>query len=362
MNDLGSENLNNETEQETQKGVWPDFSSMTISLVSFVAFFYVLYVWFNFWTAAMLMISLTVHEAGHLWAMHRSGLGLRGLYFLPGLGAAAVPSRNFESAKEESFAAIMGPVWGTTLGIIALTLCWLTAWPEFMVMAWFCIIINLFNLLPIPPLDGGRVIRGSVHAISPSFSLWFFGGLLLALPVCLSLIQVNWLFIVLVTAFASLDFYQYWHKVREEQEILYLFNELKGEKDTLTRMHADAAFSARHEEGEPINDEMLAATKRLREDAEYQRICEIAQAAKRKRLKPFSIRREPVFADEVYSDCGELMLLVVYGARDYKEKTMNRRTAFGYGLAYFTLVATLLVLSAVAAFMMNPSELAQLLN
>ena len=70
---------------------------------------------FTWQMALMLMVLLFIHEYGHIWAMKKSNMKVKGMYFIPFLGAAAVPDDNFPDRKAESFVAIMGPIWGLLL-------------------------------------------------------------------------------------------------------------------------------------------------------------------------------------------------------------------------------------------------------
>ncbi len=78
---------------------------------SFVSYAYL----FTWEFSVMVMVSLMVHESGHVWAMKRCGMKTKGIYFLPFLGAAAVADDLFPSRKDEVYIAIMGPIWGFIL-------------------------------------------------------------------------------------------------------------------------------------------------------------------------------------------------------------------------------------------------------
>jgi Zn-dependent protease len=115
--------------------------------------------------ALMIMVMLFVHESGHLWAMKRCGLKTRGMYFIPLLGAAAVPDGAFPSRGAESFIALMGPIWGLALSAVTGALYYLTENPLLAAAAGWMAALNLFNLLPISPLDGGRVFKSIAYSI-----------------------------------------------------------------------------------------------------------------------------------------------------------------------------------------------------
>lgn len=116
--------------------------------------------------ALVLMGSLFIHEMGHIWAMKRSGMKTKGVYFIPFLGAAAVSEEMFPSRGSETFIALMGPVWGFVLALLTFGGYLLTGSTLLAALAGWMAMLNLFNLLPINPLDGGRVMKSVAFSIS----------------------------------------------------------------------------------------------------------------------------------------------------------------------------------------------------
>ncbi len=111
--------------------------------------------------AAVLVLALLVHEFGHLLAFRMIGQPWGRLLFLPFLGAIAVPRMPYETQAQSVFAALMGP------GFSCLMLFACIAAQSFNppLAKLFAIIgdvtafLNLFNLLPVEPLDGGIALR-----------------------------------------------------------------------------------------------------------------------------------------------------------------------------------------------------------
>ena len=68
-----------------------------LSKLSWIGSLGVYAVIFNWKFALMLIGSLFVHEYGHVWAMKREGMAVKGMYFIPFLGAAAVGAGQFPS-------------------------------------------------------------------------------------------------------------------------------------------------------------------------------------------------------------------------------------------------------------------------
>lgn len=127
---------------------------------------------FTWQFAAVIMVSLFVHESGHVWAMKRCGMSVKGIYFIPFVGAAAVTEGSFKSRWGEAFIALAGPVWGMALAIGAALVYESTQEPVWAALASWMAMINLFNLLPINPLDGGRVLKSVVFSINTKAGLY----------------------------------------------------------------------------------------------------------------------------------------------------------------------------------------------
>ncbi len=113
-----------------------------------------------------IVTALLVHELGHLVVMRAHGFPVHGIYFVPLLGAvAAMKQRAFARASRARLRiALAGPLVG---GLVAVAIwagqpaphSWL--WTFAAVSA----LLNLFNLLPAPPLDGSHVVDGILAAL-----------------------------------------------------------------------------------------------------------------------------------------------------------------------------------------------------
>lgn len=147
---------------------------------------------FSWKFAVMIMVLLFVHEYGHIWAMKRCGLKTRGMYFIPFLGAAAVTEEMFKSRRDEAYIAIMGPIFGFVLSGIMLVVYMITNNALFGAAAGWMAMINLFNLLPINPLDGGRIMKSIAFSTNSKF-----GYIFLAIGLVVSIILILWVKIIL---------------------------------------------------------------------------------------------------------------------------------------------------------------------
>lgn len=140
--------------------------------------------------AAGLIVSLYIHEMGHVAALRH--FGIRGTLpmFLPGIGAVVRLQQHPASAVEDARVGLAGPLWGMGAAVAA----WLAflggGWHLLAAIAHFGAWINLFNLLPIWQLDGGRAFRAlskpqriAAAVAMGALWLWTREGLLILLGI-----------------------------------------------------------------------------------------------------------------------------------------------------------------------------------
>ena len=145
---------------------------------------------FPVWFAVGVVALIWVHEMGHVLQLNREGMKASAPMFIPFLGAFVAMKEIPKNALVEARVGLAGPVLGTLGALGSLGIYALTQNPLFLGLAHFGFLINLFNLAPMLPLDGGR----AVGAMSPVF--WLVGVVML---VALFLLQPN--FIILIIAF-----------------------------------------------------------------------------------------------------------------------------------------------------------------
>ncbi|MBI4142820.1 site-2 protease family protein [Candidatus Uhrbacteria bacterium] len=115
--------------------------------------------------AVAVLACIGIHESGHVWAMRRMGMQTRGFYFIPLLGGVAVQESAFPSAWAEGYVALMGPIWGLFVTAVTYGLYLATGNVVFEVAACWMAFVNLVNLVPVYPLDGGRVLRSLAQSV-----------------------------------------------------------------------------------------------------------------------------------------------------------------------------------------------------
>ena len=122
------------------------------------------------WTFAVgFVVLLLVHEMGHVIALRREGIKASAPMFIPFLGAVVAAKSLGRNALAEARVGLAGPVLGS-LGALAAALIGVATGHEFWyALAFTGFFLNLFNLLPVVPLDGGRAMA----AMAPW--MWFAG-------------------------------------------------------------------------------------------------------------------------------------------------------------------------------------------
>jgi Zn-dependent protease len=152
------------------------------------------------WFAVGLIVLLFVHEMGHVIEAKHQGLPVSAPMFIPLLGAAITLKQNPRDAWHEARLALAGPILGS-LGAAAIYAVGLAEDSNRLkAIAFLGFFINLFNLLPVVPLDGGR----AVAALHPA--LWLVGLVGLG---ALTVVRPNPILIIILV-FAAMELWRRW--------------------------------------------------------------------------------------------------------------------------------------------------------
>ncbi len=109
------------------------------------------------WQFALgLVVSIYIHEMGHVVWLRRYGIPATAPMFIPGLGAFVRLKAHPATAREDARVGLAGPVWGAVAAVLALALGVAFGRPILFAIARVGAWINVFNLVPIWQLDGGR--------------------------------------------------------------------------------------------------------------------------------------------------------------------------------------------------------------
>jgi Zn-dependent protease len=165
-------------------------------LVSVAAYSFV----FGLPFAAGFVLLLLVHELGHVIQLRREGIKASFPMFIPFLGAVISAKSLGDNAVAEARVGLAGPILGS-IGSAACILVWhATGNDIWRALAFTGFFLNLFNLLPVVPLDGGRAMA----AMAPW--MWFLG---FAGLVALAFIFPNPI-IFLIVIFGGLETWRRW--------------------------------------------------------------------------------------------------------------------------------------------------------
>jgi Zn-dependent protease len=147
-----------------------------------------------------------LHEMGHYVAAKRRGLPVGAPTFIPFVGAWIELKQMPHNAETEAYVGIAGPLAGTLAALIVYFFArnngdtpWLLA------LAYAGFFINLFNLIPLSPLDGGRITQ----VISPW--LWLAG-----VPVLVAVFVWNPNPLLLIVGVLGLT--QLWHAWKQRND------------------------------------------------------------------------------------------------------------------------------------------------
>jgi Zn-dependent protease len=112
------------------------------------------------WRFAVGLVALLfIHEMGHAIVMKLKGIPMGGLVFIPLLGAAVTMRQAPQNARDEAEVGIAGPIAGAIAASFCLFMAYMPLTDRIWApLAYFGFFINLFNLIPIVPFDGGRVL------------------------------------------------------------------------------------------------------------------------------------------------------------------------------------------------------------
>jgi Zn-dependent protease len=114
--------------------------------------------WFPWQFAVGLVALIFIHEMGHVVVLQRYGVKATAPIFIPFLGALVGMKQLPKNAVVEAYVGLGGPVIGSLGAMAVYGIYLLTDHPIFLALAYIGILLNLFNLLPVLPLDGGRAV------------------------------------------------------------------------------------------------------------------------------------------------------------------------------------------------------------
>jgi Zn-dependent protease len=133
------------------------------------------YSWIFGWRYAVgFVLLIFVHEMGHYLAARKRGLAVGAPTFIPFVGAWIEMKQMPHDVETEAFVGFAGPLAGTAGALACYWVARQTGSELLLALAYSGCMLNLFNLIPVSPLDGGRITA----IISPK--VWLLGVPMLA--------------------------------------------------------------------------------------------------------------------------------------------------------------------------------------
>jgi Zn-dependent protease len=129
------------------------------TFASMLAFFAVYWSLFGWRFALGFVMSIYIHEMGHVMALRKYNIAASAPMFIPFFGAFVRMKQYPGNVSEDARVGLAGPIWGLGSAIVAWVAAITTQLPVWYAIAHTAAWLNLFNLLPIWQLDGGRGFR-----------------------------------------------------------------------------------------------------------------------------------------------------------------------------------------------------------
>jgi Zn-dependent protease len=154
------------------------------------------------------VVLIFIHEIGHVIELRRQGVPASAPLFIPFLGAVIGMKQLPDDAWKEARVALAGPILGSIGAVAFLVAAEVADSDLLMALAFVGFFLNLFNLIPIVPLDGGR----AVAALHPA--VWLLGLLLM---VGLVVVSPNPILVIIVII-GALELWRRWRERGENVE------------------------------------------------------------------------------------------------------------------------------------------------
>jgi Zn-dependent protease len=126
------------------------------TFISMFAFFGVYWSIYGWPLALGLVLSIYIHEMGHVAMLRNLGIEAGAPMFIPGVGALVMLKQHISDPLTDAKIGLAGPVWGLCAGLAALAVYALTGARIWLAIAQLTGFLNLFNLIPVWQLDGSR--------------------------------------------------------------------------------------------------------------------------------------------------------------------------------------------------------------
>jgi len=159
-------------------------ASTFVSMFAFFAVYWSIYGWP---LALGIVVSIYIHEMGHVAMLRRLGIASGAPLFIPGVGALVMLKQHVDDPVKDAQIGLAGPVWGLGAGLAAFAVHAATGRPIWLAIAQLTGFLNLFNLIPVWQLDGSRGFHALARAerwivvAAVAVTLWLTGQRMLFL-------------------------------------------------------------------------------------------------------------------------------------------------------------------------------------
>jgi Zn-dependent protease len=160
-------------------------ASTFLSMFAFFGMYWSIYGWP---LALGLVLSIYIHEMGHVAMLRSLGIAAGAPMFIPGVGAFVMLKQHISDPLTDAKIGLAGPVWGLGAALAAFGIYTVTGAPIWLAIAQLAGFLNLFNLIPVWQLDGSR----GLHVLAR----WERWTLVAAIALALMLTEQRLLFIV----------------------------------------------------------------------------------------------------------------------------------------------------------------------
>ncbi|MEI5905681.1 M50 family metallopeptidase [Bacillus spongiae] len=185
---------------------------------------------------------LVVHELGHGVMAHVLSWRVKRISLLPFGGVAEMDEYGNRSMKEELFVVLAGPfqhIWMMFFGWIFFVMGWIPPY-YYEAFMMYNVMILVFNLLPIWPLDGGRLVNITLHSFFPyieanKWSILTSLGLLICLNLSVMFMFPFHFHLWVVLSFLYVSLWREW-KQRKYAHMKFLLERYYGKKTKVTKL------------------------------------------------------------------------------------------------------------------------------
>lgn len=190
------------------------FKKLIISAIIFIAAFYFIFKWELDYIFILTGVIL-IHELGHLLAMKAFNYKDLNMFFIPLLGAAASGTKKEATQKQKVLISMAGPLPGIIIGSFLYAIGDASDSDMYMRIGNVFIYLNLFNLLPIMPLDGGRILKDLFFHKKEEISIIFLWISITCMIIIAVKIEAFMLLLIPVFLFTQINVQSEYSKMRK---------------------------------------------------------------------------------------------------------------------------------------------------